>query len=80
MFYLLYLSGCSEHYELDGASGVSLWRHGAPQCLHGSVVGAPDQRLPVYRYQLVIYAQPAILSGEDQGDVINKPPEVCLSN
>lgn len=51
-----YLSRGAQHHQLDGSSGVALRRHGAPQRLHGGVIGAAQQRLAIYRDQLVIDA------------------------
>lgn len=60
-FYLVYLVGCSEHDELDSAPRVALRGHGAPQCLHGSMVGSSQERFAVDGYQLVVHAQPPVL-------------------
>lgn len=50
-----------QYDQLDGSSGVPLLGHGASKCLHGLVVGASQQRLSVYRHQLVVDAQTSIL-------------------
>lgn len=47
--------------QLDGSSGVPLLGHGAAERLHGLVVGASQQRLAVYRNQLVVDAQTSVL-------------------
>lgn len=78
-FYLLYLCGCSEHDELDGAPGVSLRRHGASQRLHGGVVGASYQRLAVHCYHLVVDTQSTVLLAEEDCDIINILPRLSFN-
>lgn len=65
-----YLSRGPQHHQLNSSPGVSFRRHGAPQSLHGGVVGTAQQRLAIYCDQLIVDAQPAILVGEKQHTIV----------
>lgn len=56
-----YLSGSTEHHQLNGSSGIALRGHGTSQCLHGSVVGMSQQRFTIYSNQLVVDGQTSVL-------------------